>query len=281
MEFAVVNVSALPSKQAYSYHDDSLEQPPNSGSIVEVRGNTLMKPPLDLYDDSSSAINEQLSSSDVPQTPENPNVTFLPLEAGPVIVGCHQGVVSGLKQYYVNAEERIYDVPEGIEGISAPIKIIRKQTKASAPMVTSSVTLVPEVITSPSSSSGITEPFVLPHLIQTTKPAPTSAPPPPPHQPVIAQPVARHGRPPHLSRLTMTSKLTSKVDLDPRKFNTILSGAMEPQDSTESCDSNSMVGTHAPPQRPLRPARGRGSSQPQHYSTTTLPPPQRLSLIHI
>ena len=157
LEFAVVNVNALPNKQAYSYHDDSIEQG-HQQSANQLISNQLMKPPLDLYDDSSSAMNEQLSSSDVPQTPENPNVTFLPLEAGPVIVGCHQGVVAGLKQYY-NTEERIYDVPEGIEGITAPIKIRKSLALATTH-------LAPEVITSPSSSSGITEPFVPPQTIK-------------------------------------------------------------------------------------------------------------------
>ena len=295
LEFAVVNVNALPNKQAYSYHDDSLDAP-----VQVVSNNHLMKPPMDLYDDSSSAMNEQLSSSDVPQTPENPNMTFLPLEAGPVIVGCHQGVVAGLaKKYYSSTEERIYDVPEGIEGISAPIKIRKPigmvavtsgssatTMSAAAPISggtgtlkavnsNKSVTmLAPEAITSPcSSSSGITEPFVPQNAVAvaTMKPAPTSAPPPPPHLPVIAQPVSR--RPPR-SVLKDSSKLP-KVDIDPKKFHTLLS-AMEPQDSTESCESNSIGPIH-PHQRPMRPTRGRGSLQ-SNYSTTTLPPPQRALL---
>ena len=287
LEFAVVNVNALPNKQAYSYHDDSLDAP-----VQVVSGNNhLMKPPMDLYDDSSSAMNEQLSSSDVPQTPENPNMTFLPLEAGPVIVGCHQGVMAGLaKKYYGSTEERIYDVPEGIEGISAPIKI-RKPLGMVAVVTSSAPTsgtgtlkavnsnksvtmLAPEAITSPcSSSSGITEPFVPQNSVAAgsiLKPAPTSAPPPPPH--VIAQPV-RSSRPPR-SVLKDSSKLP-KVDIDPKKFHTLLS-AMEPQDSTESCESNSIGPIH-PHQRPMRPTRGRGSLQ-SNYSTTTLPPPQRALL---
>lgn len=87
LEFAVVSANALPSKTAYSYQDDTLEQPPQME-----------------YDDSSSAISgmnelNYASSSDVPQTPEMPTVQF-----------------PGLKpnMYY---EERIYDVPEGIEGV--------------------------------------------------------------------------------------------------------------------------------------------------------------------
>jgi hypothetical protein len=279
LEFSVVSVNALPNKQAYSYHDDSLElqQQPQlmkdkiSGGAQPVVGGQLGKP-MDPYDDSSSAVsvcpNDQLSSSDVPQTPENPNVTFLPLEAGPVIVGCHQGVVRGLKQYY--PEERIYDVPEGIEGVNAPITI----------------TTMAEVITSPSSSSGITDPFV-PKKPQkgddrASLPPPTVPPPPvpPPHQPVIAQHV-RHSRPPRTHKLP-------KVDIDPRKFHSLISRG---QDSTESCDSNSAA--MQPHQRPLRPSRGRGGhsqqqqQQQQHHQkpqqappnqTSTLPTPQRALL---
>ena len=105
LEFAVVNVSALPNKQAFAYHDDSLELQGGGGHHVQHGGHAggassrygapgghhgveapqpkprlHLSKPIDLYDDSSSAMNEQLSSSDVPQTPENPNVTFLPLK---------------------------------------------------------------------------------------------------------------------------------------------------------------------------------------------------------
>ena len=345
LEFAVVNVNALPNKQSFGYHDDSLEQenPPGSiqgGIVGGVSGggggsgglgnsNQLLKqPPLDLYDDSSSAINEQLSSSDVPQTPENANVTFLPLEAGPVIVGCHQGVVAGLhsihgpevhqmtgsrtKQQYYETEERIYDVPEGIEGISAPIKVRKPllmasmggsssaaaastaggTLAASAAAASGSITTtsasasnntmnlaLSEIVTSPSSSSGITEPFV-PKTNITTTTTKTSPPPPcpPPHKPVIAQPV-RHSRLRLTSRDQTSSNKLPKVDIDPRKFHNLLS-AMEPQDSTESNDSTSFGGgmiVNKPQQRPMRPTRGRGNSQ-SHYSTTTLPPPQRALL---
>ena len=230
LEFAVVNVSALPSKQAFAYHDDSLElhhvqqgyegsSPAQHQHYNKQTNRYGMEPPqpkprlhltakpIDLYDDSSSAMNEQLSSSDVPQTPENPNVTFLPLEAGPVIVGtCHQGIVR--KQYYTT-EERIYDVPEGIEGVSIPIKVITSQP----PQV--------DMVTSPSTSSGITEegnggghqglnqvpPGPIPAAVTVIPgstgiiqegvdtsgnvPQPKNAPPPPPHQPVIAQHVLR------------------------------------------------------------------------------------------
>ena len=179
LEFAVVNANNLPNKL---YQDDSLEP---------------KKPGIDPYDDSSSAMNEQLSSSDVPQTPENPNVSFLPLEAGPVLVGCHQGVLRGLKQYYTK-EERIYDVPEGIEGVTAPI----------------------DIINSPSSSSGITDPYLpMPQSTPTQKapPPPEVTPPPPPPQ--------------HFKGLP-------KVEIEPRKFHSLLN-AMGPQDSTESADSNS------------------------------------------
>ena len=242
LEFAVVNVSALPSKQAFAYHDDSLElhhvqqgyegsSPAQHQHYNKQTNRYGMEPPqpkprlhltakpIDLYDDSSSAMNEQLSSSDVPQTPENPNVTFLPLEAGPVIVGtCHQGIVR--KQYYTT-EERIYDVPEGIEGVTAPL----------------------DIITSPSSSSGITDPY----LPISKNPPPTSVPPPPP----------AHFKSP-----------LPKVEIEPRKFQTLLN-SMGPQDSTESADSNSA--------RLFQIRTGKGSVQ-SHYSTTTLPPPQRALL---
>ena len=206
LEFAaVVNANNYP-------HDDLDSKKPG---IVHAQ-------PIDPYDDSSSAINEQLSSSDVPQTPENPNVTFLPLEAGPVLIGCHQGAAMQLrlKQYY-NKEERIYDVPEGIEGVTAPL----------------------DIITSPSSSSGITDPY----LPISKNPPPTSVPPPPP----------AHFKSP-----------LPKVEIEPRKFQTLLN-SMGPQDSTESADSNSA--------RLFQIRTGKGSVQ-SHYSTTTLPPPQRALL---
>ncbi len=279
LDFAVVNVNSLPKKQAYAYHDDSLEHyahqiPP------QPKPRSHLSKPIDPYDDSSSAINEQLSSSDVPQTPENPNITFLPLEAGPVIVGCHQGIIR--KQYYTT-EERIYDVPEGIEGVSVPIKVITSQPPQM------------DVVTSPSSSSGITDPYVPKEVLSATQQpsstqpstvvvvsnapenvsstannaAPTAAsvasgggpplaPPLPPHQPVIAQHVRSNHR-----------GLASK--LEQGKFRNLVA----PQDSTESADSTSMYHKH--PQRPARPIRGRGSAQ-SHYSTTTLPPPQRALL---
>lgn len=242
LEFSVVNVNNLPNKQAYGYHDDSLDlvhypQPKPRTSLAAK--------PIDPYDDSSSAINEQLSSSDVPQTPENSNITFLPLEAGPVIVGCHQGIVR--KQYYTT-EERIYDVPEGIEGVSAPIKVITSQP--------------PQVVTSPSSSSGITDPYVPPTIQEVVIPqvvVPQPGPPvPPPHKPVIAQHVSSR----HIMKLP-------KVDIDPRKFQVLM------QDSTESADSTSVGGILR--NRPIRPVKGRGTAQ-SHYSTTTLPPPQRALL---
>ena len=100
----------------------------------------------------------------------------------------------GLKQYYTK-EERIYDVPEGIEGVTAPIV---------------------DIITSPSSSSGITDPYV-PNLQKGPHPPPEMPPPPPPPQ--------------HFKGLP-------KVEIEPRKFHSLLN-AMGPQDSTESADSNS------------------------------------------
>ena len=215
LEFAtVVNANNMP-----NYPHDNLDH-----SVTKTPG-IVHSRPIDPYDDSSSAINEQLSSSDVPQTPENPNVTFLPLEAGPVLVGCHQGTamqLRGLKQYY-NKEERIYDVPEGIEGVTAPL----------------------DIITSPSSSSGITEPY----LPISKNPPPTTVPPPPP----------AHFKSP-----------LPKLEIEPRKFQQTLLNSMGPQDSTESADSNSTRLFHI--------RTGKGSGIQSHYSTTTLPPPQRALL---
>ena len=192
----------------------------------------------------------------------------------------------GLKQYYTK-EERIYDVPEGIEGISAPIKVRKPllanmggssaaaSTAAAGPVASGSITTtasasnntmnlaLSEIVTSPSSSSGITEPFV-PKTNITTTTTKTSPPPPcpPPHKPVIAQPV-RHSRLRLTSRDQTSSNKLPKVDIDPRKFHNLLS-AMEPQDSTESNDSTSFGGgmiVNKPHQRPMRPTRGRGNSQ--------------------
>ena len=291
LEFAVVNVSALPNKQAFAYHDDSLElhhvpvssrygmEPPQPKPRLHLTKPQQI-PQSDLYDDSSSAMNEQLSSSDVPQTPENPNVTFLPLEAGPVIVGnsCHQGIVR--KQYYTT-EERIYDVPEGIEGVSIPIKVITAQPPQ--------VELVQDIV-SPSTSSEITEEgnghaHPVPSRAETevmaavgtgnAPPPKVAPPPPPPHQPVIAQHVLRQNHRGAASSIGLLERpkgppILPKVDIDPRKFHTIMH-TMGPQDSTESEVSN-----HGH-QRPIRPIRSRGTAQ-SHYSTTTLPPPQRALL---
>ena len=290
LEFAVVNVSALPNKQAFAYHDDSLElhhvpvssrygmEPPQPKPRLHLTKPQI--PQSDLYDDSSSAMNEQLSSSDVPQTPENPNVTFLPLEAGPVIVGtCHQGIVR--KQYYTT-EERIYDVPEGIEGVSIPIKVITSQP----PQVD-----VQDIV-SPSTSSEITEEgnghaHPVPARAETevmaavgtgnAPPPKVAPPPPPPHQPVIAQHVLRQNHRGAASSIGLLERpkgppILPKVDIDPRKFHTIMH-TMGPQDSTESADST--YNHHH--QRPIRPIRSRGTAQ-SHYSTTTLPPPQRALL---
>ena len=291
LEFAVVNVSALPNKQAFAYHDDSLElhhvpvssrygmEPPQPKPRLHLTKPQQI-PQSDLYDDSSSAMNEQLSSSDVPQTPENPNVTFLPLEAGPVIVGnsCHQGIVR--KQYYTT-EERIYDVPEGIEGVSIPIKVITAQPPQ--------VELVQDIV-SPSTSSEITEEgnghaHPVPSRAETevmaavgtgnAPPPKVAPPPPPPHQPVIAQHVLRQNHRGAASSIGLLERpkgppILPKVDIDPRKFHTIMH-TMGPQDSTESEVSNQGQ------QRPIRPIRSRGTAQ-SHYSTTTLPPPQRALL---
>ena len=276
LEFAVVNVNALPNKQAFAYHDDSLElqhyhpQPKPRHLLTKPQPIGSQDP----YDDSSSAVNEQLSSSDVPQTPENPDITFLPPEAGPVLIGCHQGIVR--KQYYTT-EERIYDVPEGIEGVSEPIKIITSQP----PQV--------EPVTSPSSSSGITDSYV-PKLVSSGgilgasgtpighTPAPKGAPPPPPHQPVIAQHITRNNHRGLASTMASKTSKLPKVDIDPRKFQSLMN-TLGPQDSTESADSSCLQqGPNKLLQRPaVRPNRGRGTVQ-SHYSTTTLPPPQRALL---
>jgi len=95
------------------------------------------------------------SSSDVPQTPENSNLPHLPMDK-----------LSAYKRVY--REERIYDVPEGIE---------------------------PADITSPSSSSGITDSFPRPfvtynYMFRTQEPyappLPKEAPPPLPiHSPPL------------------------------------------------------------------------------------------------
>jgi hypothetical protein len=112
LEFAALNANALTNQGAYSYRDDSLDKPNN---MIE-------------YDDSSISaacgggplLQYATSSSDVPQTPENPNYPHLPVDIAPTNYAM-----------YFN-DEHIYDVPESIE---------------------------PADIISPSSSSGITDSF--------------------------------------------------------------------------------------------------------------------------
>jgi hypothetical protein len=156
LEFALA-AGALPNQNAYSYHDDSLDKP-----------NNLLE-----YDDSSISgacggpiLQYATSSSDVPQTPENPNYPHLPVDKVP----------TNYNRYY--QDEHIYDVPESIE---------------------------PADIISPSSSSGITDSFPRPMPVgfdhyqrqqqhqqqqqqqqQIAPPLPKMAPPPLPVHPVKA-----------------------------------------------------------------------------------------------
>lgn len=152
LEFAVVAGNNVPNQNAsYSYRDDSLD-----------KQNNLLE-----YDDSSISgacgvgplMQYATSSSDVPQTPENPNYPHLPVDKVPPNYNrCYQ-------------DEHIYDVPESIE---------------------------PADITSPSSSSGITDSFPRPSVNiaydhfqrqqNIAPPLPKEAPPPlPVHpQPIIA-----------------------------------------------------------------------------------------------
>ena len=143
-------------------------------------------------DDSSSAISfaglnsnaEQLpyatSSSDVPQTPENPNTNLI------------DSLMMKNKKKLYYSEERIYDVPEGIEGVTDLQHSVMAAQKAAAAAAAKqqlhlSKPQEPADITSPSSSSGIADPFPAPRmslLNQTPpsgragKPPPTTAPPP-------------------------------------------------------------------------------------------------------
>ena len=178
------------------------------------------------YDDSSSAISGVMtseppyyatSSSDVPQTPENPNTTLLdPVQ----------------KKYYMK-EERIYDVPEGIEGVTdkqhqmAPVALTSPSLKLTGKRTTSSGIIEITDVTSPSSSSGITDPFPRPSGLHGNQglPPPTTAPPPVPGQV-------------HESMAT-SSHLLPKVDIDSNKFHTLLSN-LEQRNSTESCENTSI-----------------------------------------
>ena len=108
LDFSVVAMHDLPRKTAYSYRDDTIDQ--------------------NDFEDSSSALSVQnelnyASSSDVPPTPENPEL--------PVIVGASRvGYVSSKTSTHCShkqgqlsgshREERIYDIPEGIERWNRP-----------------------------------------------------------------------------------------------------------------------------------------------------------------
>ena len=101
LDFAVIQASNLPSKGAYGYQDDTLEvQQQHHHHHRHVD-----------YDDSSSAISgmnelNYASSSDVPQTPEMPTMPQFP-----------------------PPEERIYDVPEAVEGQVDAYEIIKSPSK--------------------------------------------------------------------------------------------------------------------------------------------------------
>lgn len=95
LDFSVIALTDLPRKNAYSYRDDTIDQHD--------------------FEDSSSALSAQnelnyASSSDVPPTPENPE---LPM------ISATRSFNSSLKTNqpcnYKQVEERIYDIPEGIE----------------------------------------------------------------------------------------------------------------------------------------------------------------------
>ena len=118
LEFAVIQASNLPQKTAYGYQDDTLEvrhqhhhrhhpQP----QLPDVREQQQQQQHHVDYDDSSSAISAMnelnyASSSDVPQTPEMPTMPQFP-----------------------PPEERIYDVPETVEGQVDAYEIIKSPSK--------------------------------------------------------------------------------------------------------------------------------------------------------
>ena len=102
LDFAVVAFEDLPHRNAYSYRDDTIEQPGD-------------------FDDSSSALSVQnelnyASSSDIPQTPENSEL--------PIIAGINRAFINSKAVYSPKQanlrEERIYDIPEGIEKDFSP-----------------------------------------------------------------------------------------------------------------------------------------------------------------
>ena len=100
LDFAMVAFHDLPRRTAYSYRDDTIEQPD--------------------FDDSSSALSVQnelnyASSSDVPQTPENSEL--------PNVGGLNRTFINSKSVYSPRQnmkEERIYDIPEGIERDFSP-----------------------------------------------------------------------------------------------------------------------------------------------------------------
>ena len=198
------------------------------------------------YDDSSSAISAIManephyyatSSSDVPQTPENPSTTIL-------------DTVKKNKQYYSKPEERIYDVPEGIEGVTDKIRIppasfSKESVKDSSQLKATSGKEIID-LTSPSSSSGINEPFPKPVGgkpaigAKPSLPPPTTAPPPPPSANGAAVESTRpsthsgHFQQGHRSRYPV-----QRVEVDQRKFHSLLN-AIDQRDSIESCESTSI-----------------------------------------
>ena len=198
------------------------------------------------YDDSSSAISALManephyyatSSSDVPQTPENPNTSLL------------DNVKKG-KQYYSHPEERIYDVPEGIEGVTDKIRLpaalfSKESGKDSSKLAATASTEIVD-LTSPSSSSGINEPF--PRSVggkpvlgpKPSLPPPTTAPPPPPNINAASlessRPSNHNG---HLQQGHRNRQAIQRIEVDQRKFHSLLN-TIDQRDSIESCESTSI-----------------------------------------
>ena len=229
---------------------------PNSGKNVQgitanrkdgvtIDPQSRMQQPNHEYDDSSSAISALManephyyatSSSDVPQTPENPTTTIL-------------DTVKSNKQYY--SEERIYDVPEGIEGVTDKIRIptvlFSKEPGKSQSQLVPKTGVDATDLTSPSSSSGVNEAFPKPVVgkkLSGSKPSlppPTTAPPPiPPNKGAASVESSRssnHNG--HLQQGYRSRQATQRGEIDQRKFHSLLT-AIDQRDSIESCESTSI-----------------------------------------
>ena len=193
------------------------------------------------YDDSSSAMSALVanepnyyatSSSDVPQTPENPNTTLL-------------DTVKKNKLYY--SEERIYDVPEGIEGVTDKIRypptlFSKDAGKDSSKLIAAAGNDIAD-LTSPSSSSGINEPFPRPTGVKPvigskpSLPPPTTAPPPPPNANGASVDSTRPST--HNGQNQRHNRPMQKAEVEQRKFHNLLT-AIDQRDSIESCESTSI-----------------------------------------